>query len=46
MYHCRNCRSAGRNTTQEIREGAIFPMCETCPQKDVTYALVTSAASA
>ncbi len=45
-YFCRNCRSAGRDTTREIREGAIFPMCETCPQKDVTYVPVTSAVSA
>ena len=45
-YRCRNCRSAGRETVQEFQAGAIFPMCEACPQKDVTYHLISASASA
>jgi hypothetical protein len=45
-YRCRNCRSAGRETVQTIQTGTIFPMCEACPQKDVTYHLVRAPSSA
>ncbi len=44
LYRCRNCQLAGRDLTRTFQAGAVFPMCESCPEKDVTWALVKAAA--
>ena len=44
-YRCQNCHLEGRATTKEFAAGAVLPMCETCPEKDVTWRLVRPAAA-
>ena len=39
-YRCQNCHLAGREHVIDIEAGKIFPMCETSPDKDVTWRLI------
>jgi hypothetical protein len=39
-YRCQNCHLAGRDLTLRIEAGKVFPMCGTCPEKDVTWRLI------
>ena len=42
-YRCQNCHLAGRDVTRSFEAGTIFPMCATCPEKDVTWRLEKAA---
>ena len=42
-YVCQNCRLAGRELILEIEAGKVFPMCGSCPEKDVTWRLIRPA---
>jgi hypothetical protein len=42
-YVCENCRLAGRELNLEIEAGKVFPMCSSCPEKDVTWRLIRAA---
>ena len=39
-YLCQNCHLAGRDLKMTFEGGKIFPMCESCPEKDVTWRLI------
>jgi len=39
-YRCQNCHLAGRELTLEFEAGKVFPMCNSCPEKDVTWMLI------
>ena len=38
-YLCQNCHLAGREMIREFQAGMVFPMCDTRPEKDVTWRL-------
>ncbi len=44
-YRCQNCHLAGRALALAIEAGKIFPMCGTCPEKDVTWRLMKASAA-
>jgi len=44
LYRCQNCHLAGREFTREFEAGKVFPMCDSCPEKDVTWRLLKPAA--
>ena len=44
-YRCLNCHLAGREMIREFEAGKIFPMCDSCPEKDVTWRLLKPAAA-
>ncbi len=39
-YRCQNCHLAGRELTLSIESGKVFPMCSSCPERDVTWRLI------
>jgi hypothetical protein len=43
-YRCEICRLAGKDTVLEMEQGAVFPMCGSCPEKDTTWRLVKAKA--
>jgi len=43
VYRCWNCHLAGREVTRTIEAGAVFPMCDSSPEKDVTWRLEQAA---
>jgi len=42
-YRCQNCHLAGREMIKEFEAGKIVPMCDSCPEKDVTWRLLKAA---
>ena len=44
-YRCENCHLAGREMIKEFVAGTILPMCDSCPEKDVTWYLLKPAAA-
>ncbi len=38
-YRCQNCHLAGREVARAFEAGTVFPMCDSCPEKDVTWRL-------
>ena len=44
-YRCQACHLVGRENLKEVREGAVFPMCEDCPEKDATWRLTKTGVS-
>jgi hypothetical protein len=44
-YRCWNCHLAGREVKRLFEAGTIFPMCESCPEKDVTWRLENAASA-
>jgi hypothetical protein len=45
-YRCQQCRLEERDTRRDMAVGQVFPMCETCSQKDATWRLMRAAAGA
>ena len=43
-YRCEICRLANKDTVRDIEAGAVFPMCDVCPEKDTTWRLVRTKA--
>jgi len=45
-YRCQNCHYMGRETLRDFQANAILPMCDSCPDKDVSWLLARPADSA
>jgi hypothetical protein len=42
-YRCQNCHLSGREVARVFEAGTVFPMCDSSPEKDVTWRLEKAA---